>query len=254
MPPKILDILIIDIVIISFIGIAQFLITNVSNAKLEKKNKKVEFSIFDFAEALNNRVFGEFKLADAVSFYKDIKFIPREGYLIEEVMSVSGAPMDRITISVSEEKIYPLFDDLLILLGERVTVVVEDYLDDEIDHVDYYAYEKENIIVCSILTEYENTFVKDGFIGVSVYDDFTSEEVKITDHKTINIFSFDITRFLGVLTLHEIKKDDILPFFYNKHHFHHVISNHKEVFESLKRALFVEHAITNRFDSDESVV
>jgi hypothetical protein len=254
MPPKFWDILIIDIVIFSFIGIAQFLITNASDAKLEKKNKKVEFSIFDFAEALNNRVFGEFKLADAVSFYKDIKFIPREGYLIEEVPSVSGAPMDRITISVSEEKIYPLFDDLLILLGERVTVVVEDYLDDEIDHVDYFAYEKENIIVRSILSEYENTFVQDGFIGVSVYDDFTSDEVKITDHKTITIFSFDITRFLGVLSLHEIEEDEILPFFYKKQHFHHVTSNHKEVFELLKSALFVEQAITNRLDSDESVV
>ena len=42
MPPKFWDILIIDIVIFSFIGIAQFLITNISDTRLENKNKKVE--------------------------------------------------------------------------------------------------------------------------------------------------------------------------------------------------------------------
>lgn len=222
--------------------------------KISKENKMPEYSDFDYIDALNNKVFGDFKLSEAVAIFKDSKIVPREGYVIEKFTAENGNQMNRIIISVSEENIYSLFDDLLSLFGETVSVAIEDFLVENGDHVDYFAYHKETVLIRSIFTDYENVFVRDGFLGISVFEHVYQTEVKITDHKTIDIYAFDTTEFKNVLALYGLQEEMMLQFFYEEGHFHLASSNHEETIESLKNDLLIEQAIFRPLDSEESCV
>ena len=234
--------------------IAELIREKISEFKISKKNHEPEYSDIDYAEALNNKFFGDFKLSEAAAIFKDSKIIPKEGFVIEKFTAENGKPMNRITVSVSEERLYSLFDDLVCLLGETVAVVLEQFSADNNDHVDYYAYQKETVIVRSMLTNYENALVKDGFLKISIYENINLNEVKITDHKTIDIFTFDTTVFKDILAIHGFKEEMCLPFFYEQVHFHLVSSGHHEVVESLKNDLLIEQAIYRPLDSEGSCV
>jgi hypothetical protein len=88
-------------------------------------------------EAMRNKTFGNFTLTPAVIFFKDGDLIPSEGYKVNKLMLPNGSTLYQMIVSASAEKILDIFDDFASLLGDTCGVVLEDFRNNEYDHIDY---------------------------------------------------------------------------------------------------------------------
>ena len=193
-------------------------------------------------EAMKNRTFGGFTLTLAVVFFKDGDVIPSEGYKIETRVMADGRTQSRMLVSASAEKVLDIFDEFIALLGDTCSIVLEDFRTDKGDHIDHFAYYKDTFVVRSILLDFDELLLNDGFIGLAIWSDAAQAEVQLTMHKVIQIYARDTFPFQQVLAGYGIKEDPELRFFFED--FYMLVSTEAGDFavEALKDRLCIDHS------------
>ncbi len=207
----------------------------------EEKNPVITDEMIQ--EAMKNRIFDGFTLAPAVVFFKDGDVVPTEGYKIEKLNMQDGrTPSYRMLISASAEDLLDIFDDFIALLGESCGVVVKDFRAKDGDDVDHYAYNKETFIVRSILLDFEDFLLNDGFVGLAIWSEMAQAEVHLTKHKILQVYARDTFPFQQVLTGYGIHEDPELRFFFED--FYMLVSTHAgdSAVEALKDSLCIDHS------------
>ncbi len=165
-------------------------------------------------EAMKNRTFDGFTLSPAIIFFKDGDVVPSKGYKIEKELMPNGQVLSRLLVSASAEDVLDILDDFIVLLGESCSVVVEDFRAKADDHVEYYAYYKDTFIVRSILLDFDEFLLNDGFVGLAIWSEAAKAEVQLTMHKVLIVYARDIVPFQQVLAGYGMQENPELRFFF----------------------------------------
>ena len=213
------------------------------------ENRKITDEMIQ--EAMNNRTFGDFTLTPAVVFFKDGDVIPSEGYKIEKRVMPDGHIRSRIVVSASAEKVLDIFDEFVALLGDSCSVVLEDFRTDNGDHIDHFAYYKDTFVARSILLDFEDLLLTDGFVGLTIWSEAAQAEVQLTRHKIIQVFAKDTSLFQQVLAELEIEENPELRFFFE--HFYLLVSTEAgdSAVETLKDRLCIDHSVVQAGGPDQ---
>jgi hypothetical protein len=201
-------------------------------------------------EAMAHRRFGTFTLPPAVVVFKIGSKVPVEGYRVQKSLLPNGRCRYQVTVAASAEKILDLFDALLMCLGEYCHVVVQDFGIPEAYEVDYFAFQKDMVIVRSIFYDFEELLLNDGFMGLAVYNEAVPAEVQLTQHKIIQIFALDLKPFRQVLNRYRIEENPELKFLFEDFHLHLEKEDDRIVLQSLKERLGVEFIAKQSGDFD----
>lgn len=217
----------------------------------KQSNERLKVTKEMIQQAMNNRTFDGFTLTPAVVFFKDGDVIPSEGYKIEKRVMPDGRRQSRIVVSASAEKLLDIFDELMALLGESCSVVVEDFRADNGDHIDYFAYYKDNFVVRSILLDFEDLLLNDGFVGLAIWSEAAQAEVQLTRHKIIQVFARETSPFQRVLAEFDIEENPELRFFFD--HFYLLVSTEAgdSAVAALKDRLCIDYSVVQAGGPDQ---
>lgn len=185
--------------------------------------------------------YGDFTLTDAVRPSIEVPIRPREGYRLEvfrDRMSRLRLPM--LFASISAEKIFDAFLELLKPLGETVHVVLESsHGRKDGSHVDYRRNRIDAAVLASHFCDFEDLLLNDGCTGVAVLSARGPMEVQFDEHKLFSIYSPKINPFRRVLKSMGVRRRRVLPMISEGEHLHYSNDDYAEQFEQLALRLGV---------------
>ena len=183
--------------------------------------------------------YGDFMLTEAIRPSFDLKITPRAGYRHDRFHD-SGMSQDIpvLAAAASRENLFELFLELLDPLGEQVDIVLESSHDPDIEgHVDMYRDEMDLVVLKSLLYDYEELVMKDGYTGIAVLRPDVPMEVQFDEHKLLIAYGQDLTPFEEVLHERRIACNDKLKFITEAEHVHSSSDQFAQQFEELKMRL-----------------
>lgn len=187
--------------------------------------------------------YGDFMLTDAIRPSFGLEIVPREGYRRDVYRDPeSGATMPVLAASVSAERLFDVFTDLLAPLGEEIDVVMESSHESEPGtHADLYREHMDSVIFKSTLYDYEELLLNDGCTGLAALNPNGPMEVQFDEHKLIFVYAHDLTPFEEILQAAGLNRDDSLRFISEAEHLHSTDDAYREQFEELKYRLGIDH-------------
>lgn len=186
--------------------------------------------------------YGNFTLTDAVRPSIGLDVIPREGYRRDVYCDPeSGNTMPVLAASVSADRLFDVFMDLLDPLGEVVDVVMETSHDAEPgSHADLYREHMDTVILKSTLYDYEELLLNDGCAGLAALNPGGPMEVQFDEHKLLFVYAHDLDPFEEILKQYGLKRDDTLKFISEAEHLHSTDDEHRDQFEELLYRLGID--------------
>jgi hypothetical protein len=186
--------------------------------------------------------YGDFLLAEAIRPSFDVAIVPQVGYrhdTYRDGASVKDVPV--IAAAVSREYVLDLFMDLLEPMGDQVDVVLESSHDPEVDgHVDLYRDGMDLVVLKSLLYDFEELLLKDGYTGIAVLRPDIPIEVQFDEHKLIFVYADNIQAFENVIHSYGLKRRDDLQLISEGEHLHLTEERFSDRFAELKLRLGVE--------------
>ena len=187
--------------------------------------------------------YGDFVLTDAIrpSFRLDI--VPREGYRRDVYRDPeTGNTMPVLAASVSAERLFDIFTDLLAPLGDQIDVVMESSHESEPgSHADLYREHMDSVIFKSTLFDYEELLLNDGCTGLAALNPNGPMEVQFDEHKLLFVYAHDLDPFEEILQAAGLIRDDSLRFISEAEHLHSTDDVYREQFDELKFRLGIDH-------------
>jgi len=179
--------------------------------------------------------YGNFTLTDAVRPSIGLDVIPREGYRRDVYCDPdSGNKMPVLAASVSSDRLFDVFMDLLDPLGEVVDVVMESSHDSEPgSHADLYREHMDTVILKSTLYDYESLLMNDGCTGLAALNPSGPMEVQFDEHKLLFVYAHDLEPFEAILKDYGLRRDDTLKFISEAEHLHSTDDEHRDEFDEL---------------------
>ncbi|MGL6097953.1 MAG: hypothetical protein ACRC7O_19395 [Fimbriiglobus sp.] len=197
--------------------------------------------------------YGDFTLTDAIRPALDVPIRPRQGYRVEvyrDRRSRFRLPM--LAASVSAERLFDVFLDLMEPLGDLVHVVLESSHAESADwHDDLRRNHIDRPVLASYLCEFEDLLLNDGCTGVAVLSASGPVEVQFDEHKLLYVYAADLKPFQRVLKRHGIRRRKELALIAEAEHLHHTTDDHAETFRQLCMRLGVGDF--DKVFSDESM-
>ena len=186
--------------------------------------------------------YGDFALTEAVRPSIALEIVPREGYRRDVYRDPeSGNTMPVLAASVSSEKLFDVFMDLLDPLGDEVDVVMESSHDSEPgSHNDLYREHMDTVILKSTLYDYEDVILNDGCTGLAALNPSGPMEVQFDEHKLLFVYANDLDPFEAVLLEYGLRRDDTLKFLSEAEHLHSTDDVYKDQFEELRHRLGID--------------
>ncbi len=186
--------------------------------------------------------YGNFTLTDAIRPSIGLEVVPREGYRRDTYSDPdSGNRMPVLAASVSAERLFDVFMDLLDPLGEVVDVVMESSHDSEPGcHADLYREQIDNVILKSTLYDYEPLLLNDGCTGLAALNPNGPMEVQFDEHKLLFVYAHDLQPFEDILRQHGLKRDDTLKFISEAEHLHSTDDEFQEQFNEILYRLGID--------------
>jgi hypothetical protein len=186
--------------------------------------------------------YGSFTLTDAVRPSFGLEVVPREGYRRDLYRDPeTGNTMPVLAASVSSERLFEVFMDLLDPLGDEVDVVVESSHDSELgEHADLYREHIDTVILKSTLYDYEDLLLHDGCSGVAALNPAGPMEVQFDEHKLLFVYANDLEPFEQILLDHGLRRDDSLKFISEAEHLHSTDDVYRDQFEELRYRLGID--------------
>jgi hypothetical protein len=179
--------------------------------------------------------YGGFSLTDAVRPSIDLDVVPREGYRRDVYCDPeTGNTMPVLAASVSADRLFDVFMDLLDPLGDVVDVVMESSHDSEPgSHSDLYREHMDTVILKSTLYDYESLLLNDGCTGLAALNPGGPMEVQFDEHKLLFVYANDLDAFEEILQGYGLKRDDTLKFISEAEHLHSTDDDHRDLFDEL---------------------
>ena len=186
--------------------------------------------------------YGDFTLTEAVRPSIALEILPREGYRRDVYRDPeSGNTMPVLAASISSERLFEVFMDLLDPLGEEVDVVMESSHDsDPGSHNDLYREHMDTVILKSTLYDYEDVLLNDGCTGLAALNPSGPMEVQFDEHKLLFVYANDLEPFEAVLRDHGLRRDDTLKFLSEAEHLHSTDDVYKDQFDELRYRLGID--------------
>lgn len=171
---------------------------------------------------LTTAKYGDFTLSDAIRPSFDLRITPKQGYRSDWYTNERNqTEIPVLVASVSVEKLFETFIDLLDPLGDTVDAVLEtSHHRSNGRHTDLYRERIDLPVLKSFLYEYEETILNDGCIGVAVLNPSMPAEVQFDEHKLLVVYAHQTEPFEKVLYHHLIPRDDSLRFLTEAEHVH----------------------------------
>ena len=186
--------------------------------------------------------YGSFSLTDAVRPSFGLEIVPREGYRRDVYRDPeSGNTMPVLAASVSSERLFEVFMDLLEPLGDEVDVVMESSHESEPGaHSDMYREHIDTVILKSNLYDYEELLLNDGCTGLAALNPAGPMEVQFDEHKLLFVYAHDLDAFEEILIEHGLQRDDTLKFISEAEHLHSTDDVYREQFDELRYRLGID--------------
>jgi hypothetical protein len=199
--------------------------------------------------------YGNFTLTDAIRPSLDLTIIPEQGYKYDRLKLGDGITSFRRTnsrwlmpilvASVSVERLFETFLDLLDPLGDTVNIVLET------SHYYSGAYRtglhREHIdlpILKSFLYDHEDMLLNDGCTGISVFAPKLRAEVKFDEHKLIFVYAKSLLPFEKILRRHNIQPNESMPLLTDAEHVHITRDEYFQQFKTLQMTLGIDESYT----------
>jgi hypothetical protein len=183
--------------------------------------------------------YGDFRLSDAVRPSYDLQVVPREGYrhdAYRDEQNHSTVPV--LMASVSSERLFESFMELLDPLGSVVDVVLEtSHSGEKQGHTDLYREHIDMPVLKSILWEYEEMLVNDGCTGIAVLNPAVPQEIQFDEHKLLIVYGEELEPFEEALQQQRIVCDDQMRFITEAEHVHSSSDRFTRLFEELQTRL-----------------
>jgi hypothetical protein len=186
--------------------------------------------------------YGNFSLTDAVRPSFGLEIVPREGYRRDVYRDPeSGNTMPVLAASVSSERLFEVFMDLLEPLGDEVDVVMESSHESEPGaHSDMYREHIDTVILKSNLYDYEELLLNDGCTGLAALNPAGPMEVQFDEHKLLFVYAHDLDAFEQILIEHGLQRDDTLKFISEAEHLHSTDDVYRDQFDELRYRLGID--------------
>lgn len=177
----------------------------------------------------------EFLLTDAIRPGPGGEIIPRQGYRA----GIFKDPEDEIetpvlAASISREKLFDVFLDLLSPLGDVVNVILE--TSHEAKAGKHHDLHREGIdlpVLQSHFCDHEDLLLNDGCTGVAVISLQDRLEIQFDEHKLLIVYAYDLEPFERVLQEYGARRDNRLRLICEAEHFHRTLPRYAEEFEQL---------------------
>jgi hypothetical protein len=186
--------------------------------------------------------YGTFALTDAVRPSFGLEIVPREGYRRDIYRDPeTNNTMPVLAASVSSERLFEVFIDLLTPLGDEVDVVMESSHESEPGaHSDLYREHIDNVILKSVLYDFEELLLNDGCTGIAALNPNGPMEVQFDEHKLLFVYAHELEPFEAVLIGHGVARDDSLKFISEAEHLHSTDDVYRDQFEELRVRLGID--------------
>jgi hypothetical protein len=183
--------------------------------------------------------YGNFMLTDAVRPSYDLQVVPTEGYRHDsyhDEQTHSNVPV--LMASVSKEKLFDAFLDLLDPLGFNIDVVLEtSHNRDGKGHTDLYREHIDLPVLKSVLYDYEELLMNDGCAGLAALNPQMPREIQFDEHKLLIIYGEELGEFENILHEHGVECDDQMKFITEAEHVHSSSDTFARQFEELQTRL-----------------
>lgn len=179
--------------------------------------------------------YGEFRLTQAVRPSLDLQVVPREGYRLDTYKDARARlEVPVLAASVSAERLFDVFLDLLGPLGEVVDVVLETSHDaDGGQHRDLVREGVDLPVVMSHFCDFEELLLNDGCTGVAVIAHDRPMEVQFDEHKLLVVYARNLRPFEQVARRSGLARDDRMKLLTEGEHLHSTSPDFGEAFEQL---------------------
>lgn len=180
--------------------------------------------------------YGDFLLTDAIRPSYDLQVMPRPGYRHEFYRDEeSKAKVPVLMCSVTRERLFEVFMDMLEPFGSQVDVVLEtSHERHAAGHEDLYREHIDMPVLKSILWEYEEMLTHDGCTGIAVMNPHIPRELQFDEHKLLIVYGAELREFESILALHDVPCDESLKFITEAEHVHSSCDRYLRQFEELK--------------------
>jgi hypothetical protein len=185
------------------------------------------------AEHLRVDRYGEFWLTDAIRPSMDRQVTPRQGFRVETYRDAKADfKVPVLAASVSREKLFDVFLDLLDPLGDLVDVVLETSHDsDGANHRDLFREQIDLPILKSYCCDFEDLLLHDGCTGLAALSAAGPMEVQFDEHKILVVYAADMRPFISVLQGHGLPRDDKMKLITEGEHLHSTEPHYRKDFD-----------------------
>lgn len=183
--------------------------------------------------------YGDFTLTDAVRPSYDLQVVPCQGYRHDsyrDEQNRSSVPV--LMASVTRERLFDTFMELLDPLGSTVDVVLEtSHSGDSQGHTDLYREHIDMPVLKSILWEYEEMLTNDGCTGIAVLNPGVPQEVQFDEHKLLIVYGDDLDPFQEVMDERRVRRSEQMKFITEAEHVHSSSDQYARLFAELQTRL-----------------
>ena len=197
--------------------------------------------------------YGSFTLTDAIRPSLNLKIIPEQGYKYERLPFKTGSAastgsrwlMPILAASISQERLFEVFLDLLNPLGENVHIVLETSHCHSGSHRTGLRRDHIDLpVLKSFLYDHEDLLLNDGCTGIAVIAPKMRAEVKFDEHKLLFVRAKSLLPFEKILHWHGIPHKDSMQLLTQAEHVHITRDEYYQFFKSLQIVLGMDESYT----------
>lgn len=186
--------------------------------------------------------YGDFQLTDAIRPSFDRRIVPVEGYRHDRYRDEqSRLSIPVLIASVSRDRLFDTFIDLLDPLGYVVDVVLEtSHQRIGGEHSDLYREQIDLPILKSFLYDFEDMLLNDGCTGIAVLNPSIPFEIQFDEHKMLIIYAEDLGEFEKIFRRRNIPRDETMRFLTEAEHVHKTRDEYFRQFQRLQTTLGID--------------
>jgi hypothetical protein len=200
--------------------------------------------------------YGNFTLTEAIRPSLDLTIIPEQGYKYDRIKLDAGDVtsfrqvgsrwlMPILAASISLERLFDTFLDLLDPLGNAVNIILE--TSHRYSGAYRAGFHREHIdlpVLKSFLYDHEDLLLNDGCTGISVFAPKMRAEVKFDEHKLILVYAKSLLPFEKILRRHNVPLNEAMPLLTDAEHVHITRDEYFQQFKSLQMSLGMDESYT----------
>jgi hypothetical protein len=197
--------------------------------------------------------YGNFTLTEAIRPSYDLQVVPAQGYrhdYYRDEQNRNSVPV--LMASVSRERLFETFMELLDPLGFTVDVVLEtSHNRHNKGHTDLYREHIDLPVLKSVLWEYEDLLMNDGCTGLAVLNPDVPHEIQFDEHKLLIVYGERLKEFEDVLGQRAIPCDEQLRFVTEAEHVHSSSDVYTQQFDELRTRLGMDGDYAQDRETDD---